>query len=250
MNQVSGYEGAEVPEGPPADVSFDNPAFWRELKAALGLAADKHGLDLELDSDTASSSEGFSDDDSQYSESSASSSPDSKHAGTSNQDGQADISSSRQEAYPQMDQGPGALWSQQHSSKPPVTSVPAGAMPDNTDGDAEGDSCVGSEILTATDSDDDEDSGFMHAYDEALAQELSGSRIGSILHPAAAEGGHQGTKTEGEEQGAIDVTPVDLDTNLVRSLLQSYSAQQGLAGPASNLAGLLGLNLPDNADTM
>ncbi len=47
---------------------------------------------------------------------------------------------------------------------------------------------------------------------------------------------------------AEDLRPLDLDTNLVRNLLQSYTAQQGLAGPAGNLAGLLGLNLPDHAE--
>lgn len=248
MNQVSGHEGAEVPDGLPEDVTFDNPAFWRELKAALGVAADKHGLDMDLDSDSASSSsDGFSDTDSQYSESAASPSPNSRNGGPS-QAGQAEATSSRHKAYVQMNPGPSASSSQQHPTAPPVTSVHTGPMPYNTDGEAQGDDGSGSDVLTATDS-DDEEAGFMHAYDKALAEELSGSRVGSILHPAAAEGGHQGIRTEGDEVGGNGVQPVDLDTNLVRSLLQSYTAQQGLAGPAGNLAGLLGLNLPDNANT-
>jgi hypothetical protein len=37
-----------------------------------------------------------------------------------------------------------------------------------------------------------------------------------------------------------------VDLNLVRSLLKSVGAQQGLAGPGSSLAGLLGLQLPLN----
>lgn len=40
----------------------------------------------------------------------------------------------------------------------------------------------------------------------------------------------------------------DLDMNLVRGLLESYGAQEGLPGPASNLLGVLGLSLPDNTD--
>ena len=33
--------------------------------------------------------------------------------------------------------------------------------------------------------------------------------------------------------------------NLVKSLLASYGEQGGLPGPAGNLAGLMGLKLPD-----
>ena len=38
--------------------------------------------------------------------------------------------------------------------------------------------------------------------------------------------------------------PVDVDLNLVQNLLASYEAQEGLAGPVGNLAGLLGLQMP------
>ncbi|GAX83686.1 hypothetical protein CEUSTIGMA_g11111.t1 [Chlamydomonas eustigma] len=38
--------------------------------------------------------------------------------------------------------------------------------------------------------------------------------------------------------------PVDLDMNLVKSLLKSVAAQHGLSGPAGSLAGLLGIHLP------
>ena len=41
---------------------------------------------------------------------------------------------------------------------------------------------------------------------------------------------------------------MDLDLNLVENLLASYAGQQGLPGPASNLAGLMGISLPDNKD--
>lgn len=36
--------------------------------------------------------------------------------------------------------------------------------------------------------------------------------------------------------------------NLVQSLLASYAGQQGLPGPAGTLAGLMGIQLPDDAD--
>ena len=50
------------------------------------------------------------------------------------------------------------------------------------------------------------------------------------------------------DAGQDSLTPVDLDLNLVQSLLESYSSQHGLPGPASNIAGLLGLTLPDDSD--
>ena len=45
-----------------------------------------------------------------------------------------------------------------------------------------------------------------------------------------------------------ELQPVDLDVNLVENLLASYAGQQGLPGPAGNLAGLMGISLPDNKD--
>lgn len=44
-----------------------------------------------------------------------------------------------------------------------------------------------------------------------------------------------------------DFRPVDVDINLVKNLLDSYSAQDGMAGPASNILGSMGVNVP--ADT-
>ena len=40
-----------------------------------------------------------------------------------------------------------------------------------------------------------------------------------------------------------DSRPIDVDLNLVKNLLDSYSAQQGLPGPASTILGGLGLGL-------
>ena len=42
-----------------------------------------------------------------------------------------------------------------------------------------------------------------------------------------------------------ELMPVDVDLNLVQNLLASYEAQEGLAGPVGNLAGMLGLQIPD-----
>ena len=55
----------------------------------------------------------------------------------------------------------------------------------------------------------------------------------------------------GEEDsgaGGSVVTPVDVDLNLVSNMLEPYSSQAGLAGPASNLLQSMGVQLPDNDD--
>ena len=140
------------------------------------------------------------------------------------------------------------------------------------------------ETLTATDSDDDEaagDADFLTEYEERMERELGQSKVGATFErgpaapgPAAgsadAKGkgkaavvedmgdapgfvGGQGTRAragvveEGEEEE--ELRPVDIDLNLVQNLLASYSGQQGLPGPASNLVGLLGLHLPDDEDS-
>lgn len=45
-----------------------------------------------------------------------------------------------------------------------------------------------------------------------------------------------------------DFTPVDVDLNLVKNLLESFSSQQGLPGPTSNLLSLMGVKLPKDDD--
>lgn len=54
----------------------------------------------------------------------------------------------------------------------------------------------------------------------------------------------QGTSNVDDEME--EYTPVDVDFNLVKNFLDSYSSQEGLSGPASNLLGLMGLRLPDD----
>jgi hypothetical protein len=51
-------------------------------------------------------------------------------------------------------------------------------------------------------------------------------------------------KSNGTEDMEDDFSPVDVDVNLVKSFLDSFSSQQGLPGPASNLLGLMGVQLP------
>ena len=70
--------------------------------------------------------------------------------------------------------------------------------------------------------------------------------------PSADSGGGVADGREGGGGAESDesMRPVDLDLNLVKNLLASYSEQQGLAGPVSNLLGSMGLTLPDDRDAV
>lgn len=51
-----------------------------------------------------------------------------------------------------------------------------------------------------------------------------------------------------DPEDSRNLQPVDVDVNLVDSLLSSYREQLGLPGPVSNLAGMMGISLPDSND--
>eukprot|EP00249_Psilotum_nudum_P019491 c27281_g1_i2 orf=101-2215(+) len=86
---------------------------------------------------------------------------------------------------------------------------------------------------------------FMKEYSEALSQELHNSSMAKSFVPAG-ESSTSIDMAEGVEQDK-DVPLVNIDANLIQSLLESYSTQQGLPGPASNLLGAMGLHLSDDS---
>ena len=45
-----------------------------------------------------------------------------------------------------------------------------------------------------------------------------------------------------------DYKPVDVDVNLVKNILESYNAQQGLPGPATNILRSMNIQIPDNSE--
>jgi len=113
------------------------------------------------------------------------------------------------------------------------------------------------ETDTATDSDDaavragvnddDDDNNnernkFMANYDEVLSQQLAGTTLEQSFVSQAMPGVEEGNR---DVESSSALTPVDVDVNLVSSLLASYKEQGGLPGPASTLASLLGVKLPD-----
>ncbi|NXO77262.1 ECD protein, partial [Sitta europaea] len=95
--------------------------------------------------------------------------------------------------------------------------------------------------------------GSLRAYMDEMDRELAQTNVGksftthkrgaSSAEAAPAEGA-------GPERGAEDaeLAPLDVDMNLVANLLESYSAQAGLAGPTSTLLQSMGVNLPGNTE--
>ncbi|KAL2504499.1 Protein SGT1-like protein [Abeliophyllum distichum] len=99
-------------------------------------------------------------------------------------------------------------------------------------------------------SEDNEDGGdtFMQSYTDALNEELMATTLNKTFVPTHEQSMKK--KEEGTSNATGDVTeftPVDVDINLVQNFLDSFSSQQGLPGPASNLLGLMGLKLPEDS---
>ncbi|KAI0467246.1 SGT1-domain-containing protein [Xylaria cf. heliscus] len=67
-----------------------------------------------------------------------------------------------------------------------------------------------------------------------------GSKESVVLEDKGKGIGRQGEGSDDEE--------VDIDYNLAKNLLESFKSQAGLAGPAGNLLGMLGMKLPRDED--
>ncbi|CAA0831801.1 Protein SGT1 homolog [Striga hermonthica] len=99
-------------------------------------------------------------------------------------------------------------------------------------------------------SEDNEEGGdeFMRSYSDVLNKELKATTLDKTFVHAqdqSSKKNDEGTSTGNDDMD--EFTPVDVDMNLVKNFLDSYSSQEGLSGPASNLLGLMGLRLPDDA---
>ncbi|KAF2283886.1 hypothetical protein GH714_016897 [Hevea brasiliensis] len=99
----------------------------------------------------------------------------------------------------------------------------------------------GSDIMEPSADNEDGEDTFMRSYSDALNEELKNTTLEkSFVRANDHSNKNEGTSRDMEEE----FTPVDVDVNLVKSLLDSFSSQEGQAGPASNLLGLMGLQLP------
>ena len=72
------------------------------------------------------------------------------------------------------------------------------------------------------------------------------------LHKSRPQPGAINTKYNGTDQSAPSIAPepkgededLDIDLNLAKNLLESFKSQGGTSGPASNLLGLMGMQMP------
>lgn len=78
-----------------------------------------------------------------------------------------------------------------------------------------------------------------------MEAELGSSNMARTFQRMSVSGGSSGGGAAAVLNTDEDLAPVDVDLNLVESMLASYASQQGLPGPAGNLAGILGVRLPD-----
>ncbi len=241
MGASSGLEGAELPGegGAVSDgVSFDSAAFLRSLGDALGLPGDTYlGSEEEGGSSGDEGSSFFgggSDEDSEEEEE-----PDldtvyhaqraeraqqqQAAAGFGKKDVPGAVSTSAAAAPKGLQPGAAAAAARERGKG-------AAAAPEEDEQ---------WEARTATDSDDDEasnDADFTAAYEQSLQRELAASRMGASFaksgaagseqegpaHGAAAAGGRAAGEAEMEDEEE-ELAPVDVDLNLVRSLLASYA---------------------------
>ncbi|XP_042042511.1 protein ecdysoneless homolog isoform X2 [Salvia splendens] len=99
----------------------------------------------------------------------------------------------------------------------------------------------------ADDIDEDGENEFMHSYSDALNKELKATTLDkTFVHANEETSKKKDEGTSNVDDEMEELTPVDVDFNLVKNFLESYSSQEGLSGPASNLLGLMGLRLPDD----
>ncbi|KAK9112928.1 hypothetical protein Scep_020447 [Stephania cephalantha] len=98
--------------------------------------------------------------------------------------------------------------------------------------------------------DEERESAFMDTYSAALNKELKSTTLKKSFIRANEETLRNDDKGKSivDEEMDEDFSPVDVDVNLVKSLLDSFSSQQGLPGPASNLLGLMGIQLPQDSN--
>lgn len=78
----------------------------------------------------------------------------------------------------------------------------------------------------------------MRQYMKEMEEELAGTKIADTLAPTAAE--------EDEFDDVEDFCPVKVDLQAVQDLVKTYTAQNGLPGPASTLLASVGMK-PKNA---
>ena len=74
------------------------------------------------------------------------------------------------------------------------------------------------------------------------------SKLGVDVNLGASGNNDDGEEHNQEEDESPDDEQVDINYNLAKNLLESFKSQGGLAGPAGNILGLMGMQLPRDED--
>ena len=112
---------------------------------------------------------------------------------------------------------------------------------------------VENEAISDDESDDSynsnaSDDEIIREYSCAMDEELSSSNVGKSF-VKAKNADFQPFSNKGESPSETTdntIKPVDIDLNLVQNFLESYSLQEGLPGPVSNILSSMGITLPEN----
>ncbi|CAJ1931282.1 unnamed protein product [Sphenostylis stenocarpa] len=125
--------------------------------------------------------------------------------------------------------------------------VPNSNIEEGSSSDPDFDDSESDEGELVEDDDDNGEDTFMRSYSDAMNEELKATTLQkSFVRANGQIPKDQGTSNASEHIMDEDFSPVDVDVNLVKSFLHSFSSQQGLPGPASNLLGLMGVQLPQD----
>ena len=206
-------DGVGVPTGGhDGHLRVDPSSFLRELSQALGVAVD--GLAADGDGGSSTGEDDLSDD----------SDGDGDDSDMSDEETHAAAAAGT--GAPGQPQGGGTRW---RIVEGPDSDDEEEEEGDDDDASSEGDGDAGR-------------GGFHAQYAAVLQQQLRETALGEDF--ANGTGG-----VAPPQPADADLAPLDVDLNLVQSLLASYAAQGGHPGPASNMLAMLGLGVPDTADT-
>jgi hypothetical protein len=103
------------------------------------------------------------------------------------------------------------------------------------------------------DSEDDDDESFANAYDQVLQEELEGTKARQTQNSNSTSSKVVVEIEEEEGEGEEGPSKLDQargvaeDVSVIENMLSSVQLQQGLPGPASNLMGMLGIEVPQEA---
>ncbi|XP_053547870.1 protein ecdysoneless homolog isoform X2 [Bombina bombina] len=89
----------------------------------------------------------------------------------------------------------------------------------------------------------------LRSYMEVMDHELAQTNIGKSFTTKRKTSEVTAPVSDDAATEDMGLTSVDMDLNLVTNILESFSSQAGLAGPASNILQSMGVHLPDNTDS-